>query len=198
MTYNNPGTGGGDPQYQQPDGAYPVESQGMAPGMQPGMAPASAAPSSRLVSSAAIQIVGGVIGIISVFLAWLTISANGFSIKINGLGSVSGAPEGISTDGISSAGHGVRIIVLAALAIIGGIVVLVTKKLATVAMGVVGGIGLIVQALYDYFGNKSDMDSLRAQGADVSFGIGLWAALIGGVIVLIGAVPLVLAGRKKV
>lgn len=196
----------GDPTAPGQSGVHEMsQNPGMdAPyGQQPGYPapgqPVVVAPSSRggILGSAAVQVIGGVVALIGVFLSFQNVTVQGYNLSKNGLGSVSGAPAGAGLEQMTAVGHGVRLIVLAAIAIVGGIVVFVTKKAPTATVGLIGGAGLVVQGLIDYFDLKGQIDD-AAGSVDASIGVGIWMVIAGGAVALIGAIFGLVAGRKRV
>lgn len=187
-------------------------------GQQPGYAAPGTVPASTgggLVTGGALAIVGGIAAIIGAFLSWasiaLAVSAGGQSqsvnLTVNGLGKVGGAPAGadIASNGASD---GYLVMAAGAIALIGGVVLLASKKSAGAIVAIIGGLGALGLGIYELTQVSKVEDTLKQQigaaasgvdfNVDASAGIGLWIILIGGAVALIGGILATVGGRKRV
>lgn len=51
--------------------------------------------------------------------------------------------------------------------------------------------------IYDLIKSNSDLQSLKDQGVDVSYSIGIWLTIVGGVVIVLGAIVAMIGSRKQ-
>lgn len=196
----NPGMNapyGQQPGYPAP-GAVPVQSGG-----------------GSLVPGGALAIAGGIAAIVGAFLSWasiaLAVSAGGQSqsvnLTVNGLGKISGAPGGADMSA-NSASDGYLVMAAGVIALIGGVVLLATKKSAGAILALIGGVAALGLGIYELTQVSGVEDGIKKQmgavasGVDfkvsASAGIGLWIVLVGGALALIGGIVAMMGARKRV
>lgn len=109
-----------------------------------------------------IGLIGGIIAAVGVFLPWYSISIGGFSASANGFDSNQG-----------------KVVVLGGvLALVGGLAVLMTTMKGLDYLIPIGGLVALLGCLW--YGADVGFGNLS------NFGYGLWVALVGAVLALIG------------
>lgn len=188
---------------------------GQQPGYPaPGTVPASSGGGGAVIGGA-LAIIGGVAAIVGVFLSWasiaLSVSGGGqsfnYDLTLNGLGKFSGAPANADM-GTNSAMDGYFVIAAGALALIGGVILLASRKSAGAILALIGSLVALGFGIYELTQVSQIEDKFKEQVAgaasgvdlniDAAAGIGLWIILVGGAVALIGAVLGFMAGRKRV
>ncbi|MDQ2845402.1 MAG: hypothetical protein M3Y77_03425 [Actinomycetota bacterium] len=177
---------------QQPAQPQPYQQQGYQPQGYPG-APVQLATTGPNPVGGGLVALGGLVAAIAAFLAWVSLSGQGVTVTVSGTGSVSGADVGSTgaTDGWITFGAGVVVLIVGALALArkGG------RGLQVVA--ILAGVVVAGVPIYDLIKNNSDLQSLKDQGVDVSYSIGIWLTIVGGVVIVLGAIIAMIGARKQ-
>lgn len=185
------------PYQQQPAQPQPYQQQGYQLQGYPGGPVQSVATGPNPIGGGLV-ILGGLVAAIAAFLAWVTLSGQGpdgqsVTLTVSGIGSVSGADVGSTgaTDGWITFGAGIVALVAGALALArkGG------RGLQTVA--ILAGVVVAGVPVYDLIKSNSDLQSLKDQGVDVSYSIGIWLTIVGGVVIVLGAIIAMVGARKQ-
>lgn len=157
----------------------------------------AAAPARPNIAASALQVVGGVVAVISAFLAWVSISGNGLTVSISGMGTLSGLPDGTPAPDLGVTDGGLAI-AAGALAIVGGALLLALKKSALSVIAIIGGLGGLIIGIRDLSDINSALDQVGSSGVSGSVGIGIWLLIVGSAVALIGGVLGLVTGRRKV
>jgi hypothetical protein len=130
-----------------------------------------------------IDLVGGIIAAISVFLAWITASAGGFSVSMSGWDLLRAS--------ISDVPYVAVVLVGGILALLGGLGMLATKMKVVGYLLPIGGILALVGGIWG-FAKVTEAIGLvgSISGVSVSVGYGVYLGIVGGVLALIGSLSL--------
>ncbi|MBE7196128.1 MAG: hypothetical protein INR66_27080 [Gordonia polyisoprenivorans] len=195
-----------------------TQNPGPYPGGQPGYPAGGVARTSGggAVGGGALAVIGGIAAIVGAFLTWVTlaISASGggvsqsVNITVTGMGKLGGVPESARVTS-ETAVDGYLVIAAGAIALIGGLIALGTRKGPASIVALIGGLGALGLGIYEMTQVSKFEDQYRAlvnasagegvtANLDASVGIGLWIILVGGALAVIGAIIGMLGGRRTV
>lgn len=137
-----------------------------------------------------IGLLGGIIAIVGLFLAWASVTFTGGTVDITGFNLVTGSITvmGIPVS-IGTMGYAVLALVGGIIALIGGIGLLVGKR----AIGFLLPIGGLLAIVGGGWGLADVANAIAVTGATLSVGYGIYICIVGGIMALIGS--LVLRGK---
>ncbi|MGI8416435.1 MAG: hypothetical protein ACR2P2_09595 [Nakamurella sp.] len=180
------------PYQQQPYQQQPYQQQSYQPQGYPGGQPIQSVTGPNPVGGGLV-VLGGLVTAIAAFLAWVSLSGQGITVTVNGIGSVSGADVQTTgaTDGWITFGAGVVAL------IVGGLALARKGGRGLQVLAILAGVVAAGVPIYDLVKNNSDLQSAKEQGVDVSYSIGIWLTIVGGVVVVLGAIIAMIGARKQ-
>jgi len=130
-----------------------------------------------------IGLIGGIIAAISVFLAWITGSAGGFSVSMSGWDLLRAS--------ISDVPYVAVVLVGGILALLGGLGMWATKMKAVGYLLPIGGILALVGGIWGFAKVTEAIGATGIPaGVSVSVGYGIYLGIVGGVLALVSSLGL--------